>query len=91
MLGLVLTDEKRAAAHGTQLSPVAAALIMRLRVLPQHLLPTALMGTELPLIRTVRDVKVLIRKRESGSAALLCISTLGTQTHGVVSHSHFKQ
>lgn len=89
MLGLILTDEQRPAAHGTRLSPVAAALIMRLRVLPQHLLPTTLMGTELPLIRTAGDVEVLVRKRESGPAALLCISTLRTK-YGVVSNSQFK-
>lgn len=89
MLGLILSDEQRPTAHGTQLSPVAAALIVRLRVLPQHLLPTALMGTELPLIQTAGDVEVLVRKRESGPAALLCISTLRTQ-YGVVSNSLFK-
>lgn len=89
MLGLILTDEQRPAAHGTQLSPVTAALIVCLRILPQHLLPTALMGTELPLIQTAGDVEVLVRKRESGPAALLCISTLRTQ-YGVVSNSQLK-
>ncbi len=89
MLGLILADEQRPAAHGTQLSPVTAALIVRLRILPQHLLPTALMGTELPLIQTAGDVEGLVRKRESGLAALLCISTLRTQ-YGVVSNSQLK-
>lgn len=88
MSGLVLSDEKRPAAHGTQLSPVATALVVCLRIFPQHLLPTAFMRTELPLIRTVGDVEVLVRERESGSAALLGISTLGTQTHVVLFQIH---